>query len=139
MSLKNITYIIFKIIVTLCLVCIGFLGIVRSLGVFYSIGKISIPPLIHAMALGIFITSCLFLAMAVTHNFSPVPKLLKASLASFSTLVFLPILFCLVMIVNRGSLMFLTPFLVFSTVFIVPMALVLVSNKLTYRRSDTAA
>ena len=138
MSLKNIPYISFKVIVTLCLVCIGFLGITRSLGIFYTIGKVSIPPLIHTLALGIFITSCLFLAMAVSHNFNPVSKLLKASLVSFAILIFLPLLFCLLVILSHGSWMFLGIFLILCGAFIIPMALVLLSNKLTYRRSATA-
>ncbi len=139
MRLNNIPYISFKIIVTLILICIGFLGIIRSLGLFYSIGKVTFPPLTHIFALGVFITSCLFLAIAVSHNFNPVSKLLKASLASFSILILLPLLFCLIMTVSHGSWMFLGTFLLFCAIFILPMALVLFSNKLTFRRSHTTA
>lgn len=139
MRLNKILYIGFKIFVTLILVCIGFLGIVRSLGLFYSIGKVTIPAPIHALALGVFITSCLFLAMAVTHNFNPVSKLLKASLASFSILILLPLLFVLIVTVSHGSWIFLGPFLLFSALCVLPMALVLFSNKLTFKRSLTNA
>lgn len=139
MGLKNTSYIGFKTIVTIILICIGFLGIIRSLGMFYSIGKISIPPLIHALTLGIFITSCLFMAMAVCHNFNPVSKLLKASLASFSILILPPCLFSLIMTIAHGSWVFSVPFLILCSAFMFPMALILLSNKLTYRRSAKAA
>ena len=106
---------------------------------FYSVGQISIPPLIHALTLGIFITSCLFMAMAICHNLNPVSKLLKASLASFLILIFLPSLFAMINIAKHGSWTFMVPFLIFCGAFVIPMTLVLLSNKLTLRRSATAA
>ena len=139
MSLKDIAYFSFKIIVTLILIYIGFRGMTASLEFFHSIGEISKFPLFEVFTLGVFINSCLFLAIAVSHNFNPVSKLLKASLINFSVLILLPCLFCFAVDASHGSWMFLLPFLAFSTLFIGPMALVLLSNKLTVRRSPKTA
>lgn len=139
MTAKSITYFSFKLIVTVILVYIGFLGIIRSVGLFYSYATISQFPLLEALTFGVFINSCLFLAMAVSHNFYPVSKLLKASLLNFWILILLPCLFCLIITASHGTWSFLLPFLLFCGAFILPIALVLLSNKLTYSRLAPAS
>ena len=131
MDFKKFRYHAVKVFVTLILLYIGAMGILGSLGL---LGKLRGGTLFDAiLPLGIFLTSSLFLAMGVLHYRNSVTTLLKTTMAVFGLFILLPILFASLVFLNVGSVWFVASFLFFISIFVVPLGLLYISNKMTLK------
>ena len=131
MDFKKLGYHGFKVFVTLILLFTGAMGILGSLGL---LGGLRGGTLFDAiLPLGIFLTSSLFLAMGVLHYRNSVTTLLKTTMAVFGLFILLPILFASLVFLNVGSVWFVASFLFFISIFVVPLGLLHISNKMTLK------
>ena len=131
MNFKKFRYHAVKVFVTLILLYIGAMGILGSLGL---LGKLRGGTLFDAiLPLGIFLTSSLFLAMGVLHYRNSVTTLLKTTMAVFGLFILLPILFASIVFLNIGLMSFVASFLFFISIFVVPLGLLHISNKMTLK------
>ena len=131
MDFKKFRYHAVKVFVTLILLYIGAMGILGSLGL---LGKLRGGTLFDAiLPLGIFLTSSLFLAMGVLHYRNSVTTLLKTTMAVFGLFILLPILFASIVFLNIGLMSFVASFLFFISIFVVPLGLLYISNKMTLK------
>ena len=131
MDFKKLGYHGFKVIVTLILLFTGAMGILGSLGL---LGGLRGGTLFDAiLPLGIFLTSSLFLAMGVLHYRNSVTTLLKTTMAVFGLFILLPILFASIVFLNIGLMSFVASFLFFISIFVVPLGLLYISNKMTLK------
>ena len=131
MDFKKLGYHGFKVFVTLILLFTGAMGILGSLGL---LGGLRGGTLFDAiLPLGIFLTSSLFLAMGVLHYRNSVTTLLKTTMAVFGLFILLPILFASIVFLNVGSVWFVASFLFFISIFVVPLGLLHISNKMTLK------
>ena len=131
MDFKNFRYHAVKVFVTLILLYIGAMGILGSLGL---LGRLRGGTLFDAiLPLGIFLTSSLFLAMGVLHYRNSVTTLLKTTMAVFGLFILLPILFASIVFLNIGLMSFVASFLFFISIFVVPLGLLYISNKMTLK------
>ena len=131
MDFKKFRYHAVKVFVTLILLYIGAMGILGSLGL---LGRLRGGTLFDAiLPLGIFLTSSLFLAMGVLHYRNSVTTLLKTTMAVFGLFILLPILFASIVFLNIGLMSFVASFLFFISIFVVPLGLLYISNKMTLK------
>ena len=131
MDFKKFRYHAVKVFVTLILLYIGAMGILGSLGL---LGGLRGGTLFDAiLPLGIFLTSSLFLAMGVLHYRNSVTTLLKTTMAVFGLFILLPILFASIVFLNIGLMSFVASFLFFISIFVVPLGLLHISNKMTLK------
>ena len=131
MDFKKFRYHAVKVFVTLILLYIGAMGILGSLGF---LGRLRGGTLFDAiLPLGIFLTSSLFLAMGVLHYRNSVTTLLKTTMAVFGLFILLPILFASIVFLNIGLMSFVASFLFFISIFVVPLGLLYISNKMTLK------
>ena len=131
MDFKKFRYHAVKVFVTLILLYIGAMGILGSLGL---LGRLRGGTLFDAiLPLGIFLTSSLFLAMGVLHYRNSVTTLLKTTMAVFGLFILLPILFASTVFLNIGLMSFVASFLFFISIFVVPLGLLYISNKMTLK------
>ena len=131
MNFKKFRYHAVKVIVTLILLFTGAMGILGSLGLLHMLRGGTIFDAI--LPLGIFLTSSLFLAMGVLHYRNSVTTLLKTTMAVFGLFILLPILFASLVFLNVGSVWFVASFLFFISIFVVPLGLLHISNKMTLK------
>ena len=131
MDFKKFRYHAVKVFVTLILLYIGAMGILGSLGL---LGRLRGGTLFDAiLPLGIFLTSSLFLAMGFLHYRNSVTTLLKTTMAVFGLFILLPILFASIVFLNIGLMSFVASFLFFISIFVVPLGLLYISNKMTLK------
>ena len=131
MDFKKLGYHGFKVFVTLILLFTGAMGILGSLGL---LGRLRGGTLFDAiLPLGVFLTSSLFLAMGVLHYRNSVTTLLKTTMAVFGLFILLPILFASIVFLNIGLMSFVASFLFFISIFVVPLGLLYISNKMTLK------
>ena len=134
MDFKKFRYHAVKVFVTLILLYIGAMGILGSLGLLGLLGRLRGGTLFDAiLPLGIFLTSSLFLAMGVLHYRNSVTTLLKTTMAVFGLFILLPILFASIVFLNIGLMSFVASFLFFISIFVVPLGLLYISNKMTLK------
>ena len=131
MDFKKLGYHGVKVFVTLILLFTGAMGILGSLCL---LGGLRVGTLFDAiLPLGIFLTSSLFLAMGVLHYRNSVTTLLKTTMAVFGLFILLPILFASIVFLNIGLMSFVASFLFFISIFVVPLGLLYISNKMTLK------
>jgi NAD/NADP transhydrogenase beta subunit len=126
MTSQNSLIIAFKIFVSLILGCIGFKGLIIA------IASLATGPSFSAFYFhtGILLISVLFTVMAVQHNFRRVTKLLKVTVWVFGVFLLLPYIFSIGPYYPHAITFWLLLGMVFSSIFLIPVGLVFISDRL---------